>query len=144
MTLEKKPLAAVQPAAAGAGQVFGARSPDRVVTRAPKGGSSGAVWFFAAGGTALVAAGAGGLWLFQNKELTSCHNPPAGQRCNNESAVLGRRNLAAGATLATGAAAVTLAVIGFLSRDSSPSDPSARSALSCAVLPSGFFCTRPF
>jgi hypothetical protein len=84
------------------------------------------------------------LWLFQNKELQSCHNPPEGQRCNNESAILGRRNLAAGATLSTGAAAVTMAVIGLLSRPSSSADPFAQSALSCSVLPSGFLCATTF
>jgi hypothetical protein len=144
MTLEKKSLATVQTALPRAGQALGASSSDKAVLPAQEGGRSGAAWFIAAGGTALVSAGAGGLWLFQNKELSSCHSPPDGQRCNNESAVTGRRNLAVGATLATGAAAVTLAVIGFLSRDSSPADPSARSALSCTVLPSGFLCTRPF
>ena len=144
MTLEKKPVAVVQPAVSGPAGALGTLSSDKVVLPAQESGSSSAGWFLAAGTTALVSGGAGALWLFQNKELNSCHSPPGGQRCNNESAILGRRNLAAGATLATGAAAVTMAVIGLLSRDSSPSDPFARSALSCAISPSGFLCTRPF
>jgi hypothetical protein len=144
MTLEKKTVAAVPPVVPGAAGAPGIPSPDRVVLPAQEGGRSSAGWFFAAGGATLVSAGAGALWLFQNKELQSCHNPPEGQRCNNESAILGRRNLAAGATLATGAAAVTMAVIGLLSRPSSSADPFAQSALSCSVLPSGFLCATTF
>lgn len=144
MTLERKPLAAAPPAVPSAAGVLGTPSPAKVILPAQEGGSSSAGWFIAAGGAALVAAGGGALWLFQNKELQSCHRPPNGQRCSNESAIMGRRNLAAGATLATGAAAVTMAVIGLLSRPSSPAEPFAQSALSCAVLPSGFLCGTTF
>jgi len=144
MTLEKKPAAQVLPSVASAVGGAASASSEKVVAPAQEGGNSGLGWFLAAGGTALVSAGAGALWLVQNKELQNCHNPSGDQRCNNESAILGRRNLAVGATLATGVAAVTLAVVGLLTRDSTPSAPSEHSALSCAVLPSGFFCTGAF
>jgi len=103
-------------------------------------------WFIAAGGAALLSAGAGTLWVIQNQELTRCHNPPPHGYlpCNNESAVSGRRNLAVGATLGTGAVAITMAVIGMLSGDSDGTAPSARSALSCTVLPSGLLCSKAF
>jgi hypothetical protein len=108
------------------------------------GGNTQTIWLLAAGGTALVSVGAGALWLFQNNELTDCHNPAEGLRCNNESAVKSKRNIAAGATLATGAAALTMAAIGIFSGNSKSATPVKRSAVSCAVFPSGFFCTKPF
>jgi hypothetical protein len=144
MTLEKKPVTTVQPTVLGALGDGEPTSSAKVVAPTHGGGSSGVAWFLAAGGTALVSAGAGALWLVQNKELQNCYHPATDERCNNEGSVLGRRNLAVGATLATGVAAVTMTVIGILSRNSMPSAPSEHSALSCAVLPSGFFCTRAF
>ncbi len=108
------------------------------------GGHARAIWLIAAGGTALVSAGAGALWWFQNNEITSCANPPQDYQCNNRSAILSKRNLAVGATIVTGAAAITMAVIGILSRKPEAQEPAPASELSCAVSPSGFLCTRAF
>jgi hypothetical protein len=144
MTLERKPMLDAQPGAPSAAEV--ARSaPLGVATPTSHGdGHSGAPWFIAAGGAALVAAGAGTLWLVENHELTSCRDSPASRPCNNGSAILSRRNLAVGATLGTGVAAVGLVVVGLLSREPEGTASSARSALSCTVLPSGFLCAKPF
>ena len=108
------------------------------------GGTNGTGWFLAAGGSAVLSAGAGVLWFLQNKEISNCHNPPADQRCTNEDAIFLKRNLAVGATLAAGAAAVTLAVIGILVRSPASPAPSDPTALSCAVSPAGLFCAKSF
>jgi hypothetical protein len=105
---------------------------------------SRAPWYYAAGGTALLSAGAGVLWLIQNGELGSCHQAPPGQRCSNESAILDRRNLAVGASVATGVAAITLAVIAIFHRDAADDAASSRSALACTLSPSGFLCAKGF
>ncbi len=152
VTLERKPGAQPgEPSASDADQASPPPEsvhkslPEKVVRRSRDGGNSGAAWFLAAGGTALVSAGAASLWLVENNELKSCHNPSATEGpCNNESAIISRRNLAVGATVGTGAAAITLAVIGLLTRDWADHAPSARSALSCTVLPSGFLCAKAF
>jgi hypothetical protein len=143
MTLERKPVPAAVPAAPIATEV--ARSSSTAPQEHGE-GHSGVAWFIAAGGAALLSAGAGTLWVIQNQELTRCHNPPPHGYlpCNNESAISGRRNLAIGATLGTGAVAITMAVIGMLSGDSEGTAPSARSALSCTVLPSGLLCSKSF
>ncbi len=106
--------------------------------------NSRAPWYFAAGGTALLSAGAGALWLIQNGELGNCHQAPSGQHCNNESAILDRRNLAVGATVATGVAAITLGVIGIFHRDAADETSSSRNALACTLSPSGFLCAKGF
>ena len=152
MTLERK--SAGRPGEPGAPEADQTSSPpesvhnplpEKVVRASQGGGNSGAAWFLTAGGAALLSAGAASLWLIENNELKSCHNPPSNDyRCNNESAITSRRNLAIGATVATGAAAITLAVIGLVTRDWADDAPSARSALSCTVLPSGFLCAKAF
>jgi hypothetical protein len=141
MTLERKPVSTVQPATSVTTEIARSspRAADALASRG--GGRSGAGWFIAAGGAALLSGGALALWLFENKELTSCHTH---ELCNNESTISSRRNLAVGATLGTGVAAISLAVIGMLSRDRAGTAPSARSALSCTVLPSGFLCSKTF
>jgi hypothetical protein len=153
MTLERKATAVVRPGdpsvpeadqASPTHESVDRSRPEKVVRTSQGDGNSGAPWFFAASGAALLSAGAGSVWLIQNNELKSCHNPPANLRCDNESVITSRRNLAVGATLATGATAITLAVIGVLSRDTAGNTPSARSALSCAVSPSGFLCAKAF
>jgi hypothetical protein len=141
MTLERKSVSSDKPATPIAADAAGSSLPGVSASRARGERSSGTAWFIAAGGAAVVSGGALALWLIQNKELTRCHSSPL---CNNESAVSGRRNLAVGATLGTGVAAVSLAVIGLFSRDAEGSAPKARSALSCTVLPAGFLCSKPF
>ena len=142
VTLERNPAPGVRPGAPGAvGQLPPA---EKVFRSAAGGGSSGAGWFFAAGGAAaLVSGGAGYLWWLENNELKRCH-PPDGRTCTNGSAITSRRNLALGTTLAAGAAAVTMAVIGMLSLDPSPSLPADKSALACTVSFSGFLCAKTF
>ena len=142
VTLERTPALAVRSGAPGA---VGQPPPaEKVFRPGASGGSSGAAWFFAAGGAAaLVSGGAGYLWWFENNELKRCH-PPDGRTCNNGSAITSRRNLALGTTLAAGAAAVTMAVIGILSLDPGPSLPAAKSALACTVSFSGFLCAKTF
>jgi hypothetical protein len=145
MTLERKPVAAAVPATPSATDVSRSSSPGDSASPSGGEGHFGAGWFIAAGGAALLSGGAGAWWLLRNKEITSCHNPPQGYYpCNNESTISGERNLAVGATLVTGAAAITLAVIGMFSGDSEGAAPSARSALSCTVLPSGLLCSGAF
>jgi len=149
MTLERKPVVASQPASSTLTQSPQAQPPAEAASESAGDGHWGAGWFFAAGGAALAAGGAGALWLFQNKELSRCRTPPPGNGpCNNESTILGLRNVAVGATVATGVGAVTLAVIGILNRDSSsvssPAPSTQQSSLSCAVYVSGFLCARTF
>jgi hypothetical protein len=117
---------------------------DKVVHPAASGGHSGLGWFVAAGGAALVSGGAAYWWWVQNNELKRCHNPPDDRPCTNQSAIVSRRNLAVGATLATGVAAITLAVIGMLSGESTPPVPTAQSALACTVSLTGLSCIKSF
>ena len=72
--------------------------------------------------------------------LSSCRNPAAGLRCTNESSVKTQRNIAIGATLGTGAAALTMALIGILSWHSAPPAAHEHSALDCSVGPFGINC----
>ena len=152
MTLERKPADTPGPDAVGVPEAVGtspfevdkASPSDKVATPMASDGHSGLGWFLSAGGAALASGGAGYLWWFQNNELKSCHNPPQDQLCTNQSAILSRRNLAVGATLGTGVAAITLAVIGMLTHDSAQSVPADKSALACTLSPTGFVCARAF
>ena len=121
MTLERRLLVAAQPADSAVAKATPSQAPAGEAIESVGPGHSGAGWFYAAGGAAVAAGVAGGLLLFVgSKELSSCKNPPPGKGpCDNESTLLVLRNLEAGATVATGIAAVTLAVIGILNRDSS-------------------------
>jgi tetratricopeptide (TPR) repeat protein len=101
------------------------------------------IWFVAASGAALLSGSAGAYWLFENNQLSSCRNPPLNMRCDNEGAIATKRNLAVGATLVTGAAALTMAVLGILDGGSA-SRPSAHSGLSCSVVPAGLVCAMSF
>jgi len=151
MTLERKSAEASGFIASGGPEEVqtspftGDRLPsDRMVRPPASGGHSGLGWFLAAGGAALVSGGAAYLWWIENHELKICHSPTDGPYCNNENSILSRRNLAAGATLATGVAALTMAVIGIFSRDSAPSVPANQRALACTVSPAGFLCAKAF
>lgn len=155
MTLERKPTAAGESSLSESGLSESGRTTrlhasDRAsflakVHHGPQSfWNSRAPWYYAAGGTALLSAGAATLWLVQNGELGSCHQAPPDQRCDNEGAILDRRNLAVGATVATGVAAITLAVIGILHRDAADDAPSSRSALACTFSPTGFLCAKGF
>jgi hypothetical protein len=111
--------------------------PTASTTAAPR---SGAGWLLASAGAALLGVAAGTDWIFESDQLASCRNPAEGERCSNESALETRRNVAMGATLGAGAAAVTMAVIGMVTGAAAPTSAS----LSCVVVPSGVSCTRAF
>jgi hypothetical protein len=151
MTLGSKPVVAAQPANSTATQSPQSQGPAGAASDS-SGRRSSSTWFIAAGGAAVAAGVAGGFGLFANKELSSCRNPPAGSgKCSNESTLLVLRNLEVGTAVATGIAAVTLAVIGVLKRNPSSSSSSStssssahQSALSCAVYGSGFLCATTF
>ena len=140
MTLERKlpavPLPAVAPAAATGGQKLPAAPP-------ADGPRSGAGWLLAGGAAGLLGVGAGTLWIFENDQLSSCLNAPEGLRCKNQHDIETKRNMAVGATLVAGAAAVTMAIIGIVSGPSAP-NASARSSLACSVVPSGVVCSTAF
>jgi hypothetical protein len=125
----------------------GARSAEATVSRPARAVGSNraaAAWLWASGGTALLAGGFGIYWYLQNSQLTSCHDPADGFRCTNDSALETRRNIALGLTVGTGAAALTMAIIGMLSRNSGPSPAVGHSSLGCTVGPFSVACARSF
>jgi tetratricopeptide (TPR) repeat protein len=141
LTLERVPPAIARPVGVGAAQAGAAKKPTPV---SPSNGAA-AAWLWASGGTALLAAGAGIYWWMQNSELKSCRNPPsAGLRCTDESSIKTQWNVGLGATLGTGAAALTMAIIGILSWDSGRPPASKHSALDCTVGPFGVTCAGSF
>jgi hypothetical protein len=108
-----------------------------------KSGFSSTAWFIGAGGAALLSAGAGFGWWFENREFSRCQNPANNYQCSNESDIRLLRNLAAGGTIAAGAAAITMAVIGFLAHEPA-GEHVASSGLHCVPTPSGVWCQRSF
>ena len=112
--------------------------------RAAKSGIShtgAVVSLWLAAGAAAVSGAAGIYWYQQSQELSSCRNPADGLRCTTEDALRAQRNAAMIATIGTGAAAVTLGLIGILSWDSGSSKKASprRAAVDC--LPSGYGIT---
>ena len=103
-----------------------------------------AAWLWAGGAAALVAGGGAVYWARQNSELSSCVNPAPGFACTDESAIKRQWEISLGATVVTGAAALTMALIGVLSWKSGPSPAKKHSALDCAVSPFGITCGRAF
>jgi hypothetical protein len=102
-------------------------------------------WLVAAGVAGVLAASAGAYWIFENGQLNSCRNPASERlRCNNEAAIKTDWTIAGGATLVTGAAALTFAVIGILSGPSSSPAPAARGSVSCGIVPAGILCSTSF
>jgi hypothetical protein len=140
VTLEAKTQAAARPSAA---QVAGGTARKSAPPDTTRSSGSGGGWLLAAGAAGLAGVGAGAYWFFEYDQLQACRTPTQGLRCTNRSDVETKRNLAAGATLVAGVAAITLAVIGVLS-GSAPQPASAHSSLSCAVLPSGVVCSTSF
>ena len=103
------------------------------------------VWLLASGGAALLAIGSGIYWAMQESQLRTCHSPANPQDiCDTEGALKTQRNLAIGATLGTGAAAVTMGLIGILSWHSAPPAANKHSALDCTVSPFGVTCGGAF
>jgi hypothetical protein len=115
--------------------------PPAAPTQGPASGS--ALWYWGAGGAALLGVAAATWWGFEDSQLRSCRSSSDGLLCSNESSIETKRNLAIGGTAIAGAAAATMAVIGVLRRKI-VSDASAESALSCVVLPSGISCAKAF
>ena len=141
LTLERTPTASARGSDGGAARPGLDRKPTPVRTS----NGSAAAWLWASGGTALLAAGAGLYWFMQNSELKSCRNPPsASLRCTDESAIKTQWNVGLGATVGTGAAALTMAIIGILSWDSGQPPASKHSALDCTVGPFGVTCAGTF
>jgi hypothetical protein len=137
VTLERASAAGVRSADASAGQVGMASKPGAS-------NAGAAAWLWAGGGAALLATGAGIYWINRNTDLSSCRSPAAGWRCTNESTIKTQRNIAVGATVGAGAAAVTMALIGILSWDYGPPSPKKHSALDCTASPFGISCARSF
>ncbi|HEY5284008.1 MAG TPA: hypothetical protein VIM14_14545, partial [Polyangia bacterium] len=81
----------------------------------------------------------------QESYLSTCHSPanPAGV-CDTGGTLKIQRNLAIGATLGAGAAAVTMGLIGILSWHSSTPTDKKHSALDCTVSPFGVTCGGQF
>jgi len=140
LSLERVPLASARSVDVGAAQTGAAKKP----TPASSSNRAAAAWLWASGGTALLAAGAGIYWAMQNSELKSCRNPSAGLRCTDESAIATQRNVGLGATVGTGAAALTMAIIGILSWNSGQPPASKHSAMDCTVGPFGVTCAGSF
>jgi hypothetical protein len=103
-----------------------------------------AAWLWASAGTALLSGGAGIYWYKQNSELDTCRHPTAGLRCTNESAVKTRSNLALGTMIGTGAAALTMALVGILTWDFGPTAASKQNAAGCTAGPFGISCMTVF
>ena len=101
-------------------------------------------WLIAGGGAALLSGGAGYYLSTRQTELDSCHHPAPGLRCTNESSITTLRNVALGTTIGTGAAALTMALIGILSWNSEPTPGQAPSALNCIASPLGISCGGTF
>jgi hypothetical protein len=103
-----------------------------------------AAWLWAGGATALLALGAGYYFSRQVGELNSCRNPAHGLRCTDESTIQAQWYGGLGATVVTGAAAVTMALVGILSWKSEPRRPAKHSALDCSIGPFGVSCGKAF
>jgi hypothetical protein len=146
---ERKELSVtLEPALAG-----GARSADarvaQVVTaakpaHAAESNGAAAAWLWAGGGAALLAIGGSIYWLTQNSHLNSCRNPSGRLECTDEPTIKTQWNIGLGVTLGTGAAALTMALIGILSWNSRPPPAARRSALGCTVSPFSIACARSF
>jgi len=140
VTLERAAPAEARPAAVGAAPVGTAKQSAPVV---PSNGAA-AAWLWASGGAAALAIGSGIYWINRNSELSSCRSPAAGWQCTDESSIKTQRNIAIGATVGTGAAALTMALIGILSWESRPPAAKDHSAMNCAVSPFGINCAGSF
>ena len=103
------------------------------------------IWLLAGGGAALLSVGSGIYWAMQESQLHSCHNPTDPSRpCDVESTLKTQRNFGIGATVVTGAAALTMGLVGILSWHSAPPDTKKHSALDCTISPLGITCGGVF
>jgi hypothetical protein len=106
--------------------------------------TSAKIWLLGAGVAALAAGGAGIYWARQYSELDSCRNPPADLRCTDEDTIKRQYDVSLGAMVVTGAAALTMGIIGALSWKSGPPATTKHSALDCSVSPFGISCGQTF
>jgi hypothetical protein len=139
LVLEPAPVARPTPVPA---------SPAEVITMAPPPAETSnrgpLTWLLAGSGAALLAGGAGVYWAMESSELDSCRHPAPGLLCTDESAIRLRRNIAIGATVGAGAAAVTMVLIGFLTWQSEPPPAESPSTLACVPGPFGVACSGTF
>ncbi len=136
MTLERKMVSPARPA------------PDfvapPVAVAKPAARKSNLGWFIGAGAAALAAGGSAGVWAYYSHQVDKCGQPPSGfQPCSNKFNLQLWRDLGIGGTIAGGAAAITLAVIGIASRQPA-SDRVAFDGLRCVPTLSGVSCLRSF
>ena len=102
-------------------------------------------WFGGAVGGALLATGAAVYWARQATQLDSCRNPTDNLRCTTEDSLVMQRNVGMAATLVTGAAAVTMAVLGWLEwRRYRRTDVQREQAWHCIPGPLGVSCGSSF
>jgi hypothetical protein len=127
--------------------VAGGQPTETAVTRMEKPPSgvvsnrAATAWLLASGGVALLAVGSGIYWALQSSQLNSCRYPSSPDKyCNTESALTIQRNVGIGLTVGTGAAALTMALVGVLSWNSGRHAPKKHSALDCSVGPFGVVC----
>jgi hypothetical protein len=139
LSLEPAPVLGAHPAdAALPVTVMKAAPPPRASNTAAK------AWLWSSAGAAVVAAGAGAYWIKQASELSSCRSPASGWRCTTEGTLSTQRNVAMGVTLGTGAAALTMALIGILTWKSGPPPAQHGSGLACIASLSGITCGEAF
>lgn len=100
-----------------------------------------APWLWSGAGLALLAGGAGYYWYRQQSELDACRAPVTGLFCTTQGELSTQRNVAVGATLGLGAAALTATAIGIV-KWTRP--PSRGVAVSCTVVPHGATCAGRF
>lgn len=137
MTLERRAVASARPAP----EVVA--PPPVSLVRAPT-RKTGVWWFIGAGVAALAAGGSAYGWVVENKELNTCNKPPEGYGgCDNTNDIRLFRNFAVVGTIGAGAAAVTLAVIGFVSRQPA-NDQVASQGFRCLPTLSGVWCQHSF
>ena len=142
MTLERRSVAV-------APSVVPAATLTKPTPVAVKHGITSTAWFLGAGGAALLSGGAAYGWWMEHHELTTtCDHPPrlldgSAQQCGNRSTISLLSNLAEGGTIAAGAAAITMVIIGVVTHE--PADKQvAFSGLHCVPTPSGVWCQRSF
>ena len=134
VTLERPFVANAQPTAAT--QEPSSKPAPKVVSN-----RTAMTWLLAGGGAALVAGGFGIYWAGRQSELQRCRHPADPTvGCDIGGSLTTERNLAMGATLGVGAAALTMGLIGALSWHSAPPAAKKHSALDCSVSPFGVTC----
>jgi hypothetical protein len=110
-------------------------------TRKATSNRTATIWFLAGGGAGLLAIGSGVYWAMQESQLQTCRHPAnPSDLCDTEGALKTQRNVAIGATLGVGAAALTMGLMGILSWHSAPPATKKISALNCTVSPIGVTC----